>query len=238
MDDANDLLIIDEGPIRHLRLNRPDQLNTFDPPQHERLLRAIEAAGRDPEVRVIALSGEGRAFCAGENLKGGAALPERYASRKVELEVGLGPLLLHEVLTALREVPRPTVALIHGHALGAGYDFALGCDFRVATEDCNFGDPRIHRALWMAEGWSYTLPRLIPLGFAARTTFMGETMKGREALEMGLVHRVYPAGVDLRESAHDFLQQLAALDPEAYACTKQRLLRQLDMSYEAACSQR
>mgnify|MGYP001356727858 CR=1 FL=1 len=232
----DDLLVIDDGPIRHLRLNRPEQLNTFDPTLHDAVLREIRAAEADDSVRVLALSGEGRALSAGENLRSGSGYPERYRHRLVALDIGIGPLLLHEVTTALREFPKPTVALIHGHALGAGYDYALSCDFRLATEDCNFGDPRIHRALWMAEGWSYKLPRLIPLGHVARVAYMGETMDGQVALAMGLVHRVYPAGSDLREVARDFLLQLASLDANAYAVTKRRLLRYLDAGWEVACN--
>jgi len=134
----------------------------------------------------------------------------------------------------IREVTKPTVALMHGYAIGAGYDYATSCDFRVATEDCRFGDPRVHRALWAAEGWSYKLTRLVGAGWACRIALLGQLLTGLEAERMGLVHRVYPPTKDLRESAHEFLLRLAGLPAESYAIIKRHIIDGLDLSYEAA----
>ena len=235
MSTVNELIVRDEGPIRHIRFNRPEKLNAIDTAQHERVIEAVKAAEQDPAVRAIAFSGEGRAFCSGDDIKSAEhTWPERHLKRLVDLDIGIGPLLLQEATTVIRYVSKPTVALMHGYALGGGYDYATSCDFRVATEDCRFGDPRVHRALWAAEGWSYKLLRLIGGGWAARIALMGQPLTGLEARRIGLVHRTYPPGKDLRETAHEFLMRLAGLPVESYAVIKRNILDGLDLSYEAA----
>jgi enoyl-CoA hydratase/carnithine racemase len=235
MSDESALIVYDDGPIRHIRFNRPEKLNAIDLQQHERVINAVRAADNAPTVRVIAFSGEGRAFCSGDDIKTTERVwPKRYKKRLVDLDIGIGPLLLQEVTTLIRNSNKPTVVLMHGYALGGGYDYATSCDFRIATEDCQFGDPRVHRALWAAEGWSYKLLRLIPGGWATRIALMGEPMTGMEAEKIGLVHRTYPPGVDLRESAREFLLRLADLPAESYTIIKRHMLDGLDLTYEAA----
>lgn len=223
------LLVSRDGAVLHIRFNRPERLNALDPEMHEQVIDTLRAAATDPAVRTVAFSGEGRAFCAGENLAGGGrAVPERLRPRMVPLEIGSGPVLLHEVTTAIRNWPGPVVALLHGHALGAGYDYATSCDFRVVTEDCRLGDPRVHRALWAAEGWSYKITRLLAAGYTTKLHLLGEPLTGAEAYRIGLAHRLYPAGSDLRIIAGEFVQRLAALPAEAYAATKAAMLGELD----------
>lgn len=229
------LMVYDEGPVRHIRFNRPHKLNAIDTQQHERVIQAVKTADSTPQVRVIAFSGEGRAFCAGDDITAEQrGWPERHLKRLVDLEIGVGPLILQEATTIIRNVSKPTVALMHGYALGGGYDYATSCDFRLATADCRFGDPRVHRSLWAAEGWSYKLPRLVPYGRTARIALMGEPLTGLEAEEMGLVHRTYPSHKDIRESSHDFLVRLAELPATSYAIIKKHILDGLDLSYEIA----
>ena len=235
MSDPAPLLVEDDGAVRHVRLNRPEKLNAIDPVQHERIGRAFLDADAEPGVRVIALSGMGRAFCAGDDLSADArAWPSRMQNRLVDLDLGLGPALLLETAGWVRHVGKPTVALLHGAALGSGYDYSLSCDFRLATADVNYGDPRIHRAMWAAEGWSYKLVRQVDQSAVTPIAYLGERMDGARAYEYGLVHRVYPAGSDLLEEARPFLASLAALDPEAYRETKRAILRGVDLPFEAA----
>ena len=241
MSDASALLIEDVptehedgGVLRHLIFNRPEKLNALDQDQHQRLGEAIAAAVADEHVRALALCGNGRAFCAGDDLtaQGQADGADPLAGRRVDLNVGTGPVLLLQTAAALRDCPKPTAVLMHGHALGSGYDYSLSCDFRLATEDVNYGDPRIHRALWAAEGWSYKLPRLLCQAAVTPIAYLGETMDGNAAFARGLVHRVYPAGANLRQVAQPFLEELAMLPTDAYAATKALLLAGLDATFE------
>ena len=238
MSDPRALLVEDRGAVRHLILNRPERLNALDLVQHARIRRAVRAAAADPAVRALALSGNGRAFCAGDDLRAGAPRGEDpLKGRRVSLDIGPGPTLLLESAALLRACPKPTAALLHGHALGSGYDYSLSCDFRLATQDANYGDPRIHRALWAAEGWAHKLPRLLHQSAAAPIAYLGRGMDGRAAHARGLVHAVYPAGqagAALRDAATPFLEKLAALDARAYAATKARILAAADVGFEAA----
>ena len=235
MSDDMALIVRDKGPVRHLILNRPQKLNALDLDQHMRIKRAVEGVAADESVRVLVLSGEGRAFCAGDDLTAEAPQGEDpMAGRRVDLDLGTGPAFLLECAAVLRACPKPTVVLLHGHALGSGYDYSLSCDFRLATEDVNYGDPRIHRALWAAEGWSYKLPRLANQSVVTPIAYLGETMDGPSAEARGLVHRVYPAGADLRLVAQPFFDELASLDPWAYAQTKARILASVDLDFEHA----
>lgn len=239
MTDSALLLIEDDGPVRHIRLNRPEKLNAIDPLQHERIGRAFLDADAVPDVRVIAFSGVGRGFSAGDDLGADSkSWPERMQDRQVDLDLGMGPALLLETAGWVRHVGKPTVALMHGAALGSGYDYSLSCDFRLATEDVNYGDPRIHRALWAAEGWSYKLVRQVDQSTVTSIAYLGERMDGARAYEYGLVHRVYPAGSDLLEEARPFLATLAALDPDAYRQTKRAILADLDLGFEASLRSR
>lgn len=238
MSEETALRIADENGVRQLILNRPDKLNALDTDQHARIGKAVADASEDASVRVLVLSGEGRAFCAGDDLSAGAPSGEDpIADRRVQLDVGAGPTLLLETAGLLRACPKPTVVLLHGHALGSGYDYSLSCDFRLAAEDVNYGDPRIHRALWAAEGWSYKLPRLIGQSAVAPIAYLGQTMNGQQAYALGLVHGVYPAcssAADLRRAAKPFIDTLAGLDSEAYARTKAQLLAAGDMEFQQA----
>ena len=234
---ANDdgLLVFDEGPVRHLRLNRPERLNAIDLGMHERLLAEVRLAEADSTVRVLVFSGSGAAFCAGDHLKARRhTWPQRYEKHQVALDIGIGPMLLMEVATAFRDFPKPTVALLHGFALGAGYDLATSMDWRVATQDCVVGDPRIKLGIWAAEGWSYRDTRLIPQTYVSQLHYIGDPPTAEQAQRMGLIHRVFPSGTNLREAAKPLLAELLALDGDRYAATKRRLLDDLDLSYEAA----
>lgn len=240
MYQSSELEVVDDGPIRHLILNRPDKLNSMHMQQHERILRELKVAECLDQVRLIAISGRGRAFCAGDDLRtvtnwrDESTWPKRYKKHFVDTDIGMGPLLLQEVTSFLRYYPKPTAALLHGYAVGAGYDYALSCDLRLITPDCRFGDPRIHRALWSAEGWSYKLPRLVFGGHVAKIAYLGELLSGTEAVELGLAHGLLDAKRDTREAARSTLMRLSSFDSAAYRSTKLAMLNGLDLPYHAS----
>ena len=235
MSSEDSLLIKDDEDVRHLILNRPEKINAIDYAQHLRLMRAFEDAENDSSVRVLTLSGVGRGFCAGDDL---TAEPfqgnDPYEHRHVDLEMGSGPFLLLQSCADLRNLSIPTVALMHGIALGSGYDYSLSCDFRVVTRNIRYGDPRIDRALWAAEGWSYKLPRLIGQSLVTRIAYLGEIMDGQTALDYGLAHLVVEDDEDILTSSREFVQTLASLSGPAYTSTKQLMLEGLDSSFEQA----
>ena len=229
------LLIKNDGEVRHLILNRPEKINAIDYAQHLRLMRQFDLAESDPKVKVIALSGVGRGFCSGDDLTAPAFQgkdPHRH--RKVDLEMGSGPAVLLQSCRKLHHLSKPTVALMHGIALGSGYDYSLSCDFRVVTPDIRYGDPRIDRALWAAEGWSYKLPRLTNLSIVSSVAYLGEIMNGEQALAYGLAHAVVDGAPDIRESARPILDKLTRVSSPAYSQTKHALLNGIDADFERA----
>ena len=233
MSDNDALRIEDDGPVRHLILNRPEKLNAIDITQHERLMAAFVATEHDSNIRVLALSGEGRGFCAGDDLTAGKrAGPSPHAKRAVDLEMGSGPALLLESCEILRRLTKPTVALMHGVALGSGYDYSLSCDFRLVTVDIRYGDPRIDRALWAAEGWSYKLPRLANQSVVTPIAYLGHLMDGDRAVGIGLAHGIIEVETDIRTAARSFLDRLSNLEPRSYAVTKAAILDALDATFE------
>lgn len=229
------LIIKDDGGVRHLILNRPEKINAIDYSQHLRLMAQFDRAVEDSGVKVIALSGVGRGFCSGDDLTAGSFEGEDpYQHRKVNLEMGSGPALLLESCHKLHHLSKPTVALMHGIALGSGYDYSLSCDFRVVTPDIRYGDPRIDRALWAAEGWSYKLPRLTNLSIVSRVAYLGEIMNGSQALAYGLAHAIVDGEPDIRESSRTFLDHLVRVSSPAYSQVKHAMLRGLDSDFEKA----
>lgn len=232
LEHADDLIVRDDGPIRHVILNRPQKLNAIDYAQHLRLRQAFIDAEHDESVKVLTLSGEGRGFCSGDDLRSQPYQgDDPHEHRRVDLEMGSGPTLLLESAGLLRSLSIPTVALMHGFALGSGYDYSLSCDFRLMTSDIRYGDPRIDRALWAAEGWSYKLPRLVNLSIVSRIAYLGELLNGDSALKMGLGTGIITAEPDVISSAHEFLHRLETCSGSAYATTKRAMLRDLDSRF-------
>ena len=225
----------DEDGVRHLVLNRPEKINAIDYAQHLRLMEEFELADSDPEVKVVALSGLGRGFSAGDDLTQTAFSGEDpFEHRRIDLEMGMGPAVFLESCAKLHLLSKPTVALLHGIALGSGYDYSLSCDFRVVTPDIRYGDPRIDRALWAAEGWSYKLPRLTNFSVVTRLAYLGEIMNGQQAYDYGLAHLIVEAEPDIREASRTFLEQLKRVSNPAYASTKMSILKYVDSSFDLA----
>ncbi|MYD42875.1 MAG: enoyl-CoA hydratase/isomerase family protein [Gammaproteobacteria bacterium] len=229
------LIIEDDGSVRHLILNRPEKINAIDYAQHLRLMEQFELAEHDPNVKVLTLSGVGRGFCSGDDLTSDSFQgDDPYRHRKVDLEMGSGPAVLLESCQLLHHLSKPTVALMHGIALGSGYDYSLSCDFRIVTEDIRYGDPRIDRALWAAEGWSYKLPRLTNFSLVSRVAYLGEIMNGHTAYAFGLAHAIVSGEPDIRASSRPFLNKLLNVSNAAYTQTKRAILRGMDGSFDHA----
>ena len=237
MSEPDALLVEDRNGVRHLILNRPEKINAIDYDQHLRLKEHFEEADADPSVKVLALSGVGRGFSAGDDLAStGISGHDPYRHRKVDLELGSGPSLLLESCAVLRKLSKPTVALMHGIALGSGYDYSLSCDFRVVTTDIRYGDPRINLALWAAEGWSYKLPRLIGQSLVSRIAYLGEPMNGEQAYEFGLAHRVVSGEPGIIDSSREFLNILLELSGSAYSNMKKNMLDSSDATFDQSQS--
>ena len=172
--------------IARIRLNRPHRLNAMVPQLMRDLHQALQAAASDPAVRVVILSGEGRAFCAGDDLK---------ESAQGHGDVGQIREFVHQiqqVTVDMKSMPKPIIGAIHGYAVGGGCELALDCDLVVAAEDAKFGFPETGVGLFVTGGVTHFLPRTVGLARAKELIMTGEFFDGREAQRLGLVNRAVP----------------------------------------------
>lgn len=206
--------------VATLVLNRPGKRNALSAAMVAALSRGLAEAGEDPDVRVVALRGEGRDFCAG------ADLGELAASHSRGPETGLADARrLGEVFVRIRRLPRPVVAVVTGRALGGGCGLATACDLVLAHEDAVFGYPEVHLGFVPALVMSI-LRRKVGEAVALELLLRGNRIGAAEARSAGLVNLVF-GGADFDASTSEHLSELAARPPTAMALTK-RLFYGLD----------
>lgn len=203
--------------VAYVVMNRPDAMNAADIAMRDGLKAAFERAADDPDVRAVLLTGEGRAFCVGQDLK--ELLPLYEAGDPAFSGIVEG---YNEVALALASLPKPTVAALNGPAAGAGASLAFGCDFRVASESASFAMAFSKIGLVPDTGASWWLPRLVGTAKAMEMLMLSEPVKADEALRIGLVNRVVPGG-SLAEEAGAFAASLAAGPTVAYGYIKRLL---------------
>lgn len=210
--------------VATITLNRPDVLNAFNNQLTADLSDALKTAGKDPEVRVVVITGAGRAFSSGQDL---SDLKEKYVPGYVpELGVDLRKRY-NPIIKRIREMHKPVIAAVNGVAAGAGCSLALACDMRIASEDAAFIEVFINVGLIPDSGSTYTLPRLVGLGKAMELCMTGEKIDAAEAHRIGLVNRVVPAD-ELPDATAKLAGKLAKLPGKGLALTKRLLNASLD----------
>jgi 2-(1,2-epoxy-1,2-dihydrophenyl)acetyl-CoA isomerase len=195
------------GAVGRITLNRPERLNAINVRMGNELLSALAAFEEDPGVRCLVLTGAGRSFCAGDDLKGmesdGFERPQGPDDVKNYV---FGVNRWTVVVNAMRRLPKPVIGSIRGHAHGGGLNLALGTDIRIASETANFAIPFVKWA--MATGVNQ-LHYSIPLGIVLEMAFTGDPIDAERALSLGLVNRVV-ADVALEEATMAFAERLAS----------------------------
>ena len=207
--------------IARLTLNRPAVLNALNLEMRDELWDALRAFRDDPDARVLILRGAGKAFSAGADISDFGTAPSLAEARRARRERDVWDLLLH--------LPKPTIAAVHGHALGAGCEMALLCDLRIAADDASFGLPEVGLGYIPSAGGTQTLPRTIPPGVAMQMILSGDPIDAEEAYRLRLVHRVVPRD-ELDDAAGAWARTLAERDPRALAFAKGAVVRGLDLS--------
>jgi 2-(1,2-epoxy-1,2-dihydrophenyl)acetyl-CoA isomerase len=190
-----------QNGVATVTLNRPQAMNAFTIPMNGELQQALKDADGDPEVRVIVLTGAGRAFCAGQDLKG--RTPDKKGSLGASLRERYNPIILR-----LRRSEKISIAAVNGVAAGAGCNLALATDLRVAAEEAKFIQAFARVGLAPDCGGSIILPRLVGLSKAMELLLLAEPLDAREALRIGLVARVVPAN-ELAAAARRIAEQIA-----------------------------
>ncbi|MBA4012011.1 MAG: enoyl-CoA hydratase [Phenylobacterium sp.] len=208
--------------IATLTLNRPERLNTISGPMLARLTQLLIKANEDPAVRVIVLTGTGRAFCAGLDLVD-ATQGSGIGSDKQVSTISVNLDLRNTPPTVLFAMDKPTICALNGSAAGYGMDTAMGCDIRIAGESAKMAAAFVKRGVVPESGGTWILPRLLGWAKAAELIFTGRTLSAKESLELGLVNHVVP-DAELAAKTREIALEMAANAPLAVQSAK-RLMR-------------
>jgi 2-(1,2-epoxy-1,2-dihydrophenyl)acetyl-CoA isomerase len=223
------------GGVAAITLNRPDVYNALNDAITYELQDALKAVAKDDAVRVIVLSGEGKAFCSGQDLKDSAQQGKR--SFLDSLHKRYNP-----IISAMRNLPKPIVCRLNGVAAGAGCSLALACDIIVAAEESTLIEVFVNIGLVPDSGSSYFLPRLVGMAKSFELCSMGNRVKASEALAMGLVNKVVPLA-NLDEAVKGYTDYYATAPTKAIGLLKKMLNKStcatLDemLEYEAYCQE-
>jgi len=215
--------------IATITLNRPENMNTYNVGMLNELLTALEETAVNEEVRAVILTGEGRAFCAGADVKGVEALISLQEVRKPSQDT---LNLIVQAVLAIRQMPKPVVAAVNGVAAGAAANIALACDLVLAAENASFLEAFCHIGLIPDSGGTFFLPRLAGLQRAAAMTMLGEKIFAAQALEWGMIYKVYPAET-LMEEATKLAAHLATQPTKGLGLIKRALNQSLHNTLKA-----
>ena len=216
-DEYETIEVASANGVATITLNRPESLNALNAAMRRELLAAVKAAGRDDAIRAVVLTGSGRGFCSGADLRGG---PGERSFRTV-LSTEYNPLI-----TAIRDLPKPMIAAVNGVAAGAGVSLALACDLVYAAEEARFILAFVRIGLVPDSGATRAFVRALGRHLAAELAFTGDPLSASDAADAGLINGVVP-GAELVGHAVVVAQRLAEGPTRAIGLSK-RLLNQAD----------
>jgi len=230
MAGYHDLLYDVSGGIATITLNRPDRLNAISGPMLESFRRAFRDADADTNVRVIILTGAGRGFCAGLDLK------DLTAGTGIGSNGGGGPSPRFDLAgsppVVLHTTDKPVICALNGAAAGYGMDLALGCDIRIASTEAKIAAIFTKRGILPESGGTWLLPRLVGWEKAAEIAFKGKVLSAQESLDLGLVSTVVEPE-RLMPVAREWAEEIAANAPLAVQATKRMMRLGLEETFEA-----
>ena len=226
-----DLLYDVSDNVATITLNRPDRLNAISGPMLAAFSEAFREADHDRQVRAIILTGAGKGFCAGLDLK------EQGAAANIDSNNSSGSLpakfdLANSPPIVLHQTDKPVICALNGAAAGYGLDLALGCDIIIAADTAKLAAVFTKRGVLPESGGTWLLPRLIGWSKACELAFTGRTLTAQQGLELGLVSRVVPAS-DLPAEVRALASDICANAPMAVQATKRMMRLSLDETFEA-----
>ncbi|HSV83094.1 MAG TPA: enoyl-CoA hydratase-related protein [Ramlibacter sp.] len=215
--------------VATITLNRPEKMNAFTGEMLDKWVQSLEDARTNPEVRVIVMTGTGRAFTTGGDVEGfGASAQQTAAGIRKHLVEGV-----QRLPRKLAEIDKPVIAALNGFATGGGLDIALACDIRFAAESARFAETYAKMGLIPGAGGAYLLPRLVGTAKALELFWGCEWVEAREAERIGLVNKVFP-DAELMEGTYAFARKVAAGAPLAIQTIKRVMRRGLDQDLDSA----
>lgn len=213
------LIVQQRGPILELILNRPDRMNALNEELLNELLQALEAGKDDKSVHIIVISGAGRTFCSGRDIK----TMEVADPVEVHREIGV----LNNCILLMKSIEKPILAAVHGYAAGAGFSLALACDLIIASEDSHFMMSFAKVGLASDGGGTFFLPQLVGLHLAKELFLLADELSAKQAYDLGIINRLTPVN-ELSDEVDKIAQHLAAGPTKAFGMMKQLLDHSLD----------
>lgn len=224
-----------EQGVATITLNRPDVYNALNDEITYELQDALKAISKDEHVRVVVLTGEGKAFCSGQDLK--AASGDQKRSFLLSLQKRYNP-----IISAMRNLPKPIICRLNGVAAGAGCSLALACDVIVASEDATLIEVFINIGLIPDSGSSYFLPRTVGMNKAFELCSMGNRVKAAEAVSIGLINKSVPAS-ELDSAVKFYTDYFVKAPTKSIGLIKKMLAKSVTstldemLEYEAYCQE-
>ena len=218
------LLVETKDGIATLTLNRPERLNALGDTLRDDLHDALERASADSAIRAIVITGAGRGFCSGGDVK---AMHEAHETRRQRPLLDRVAPSRDRTLQLMRDAPQPIIAAVNGAAAGAGMNLALGCDLRIASTAAKFGQAFVRRGLHPDWGGTYFLPRLVGTARACELIFTGDLIGADEAYRLGIVNAVVPPE-ELMPAAYALAGKIAAGPPVAIRLAKRAIYRNME----------
>ncbi len=213
--------------IATITLNRPENLNALNLKMGKEFAEVCESCLKDPDVKVVVITGAGRAFCSGGDLKAAKEFletnPQKYFQDLTKF--------FHSAITDIRRMPKPVIASINGPAGGAGFSLALACDLRIASEKAFFKQAYTSVGLTPDGGWTYFLPRLIGLSKVFELVFLDKILDAKEAEKLGIIHKVV-LEEKLMETTYSIAKNLVEGATIAFAESKKLLNETLHFTLE------
>jgi enoyl-CoA hydratase len=213
-----------DGDIGIITLNRPERLNAITGDLLREFAEQLIAAKEDKEAAIVILTGSGRAFCAGEDLKETAAGKD-FDTWVAEVDG------LQEIQRLIMNLGKPLIAAVRGYAVGGGCEFAMSCDIRVAADDAKFGFPETGVGMTVTTAGTKLLTQLVGLGKAKELIFTGEFVDAEEAIRIGLANKVVPVE-RLLDEAMEMARRIAERSPLAVKLSRIAIDQGLHSSFE------
>jgi len=229
------IILRKEEHIATIVMNRPDRMNALILEMFKELREALEEVNSDGDVRVAILTGAGKGFCSGADIKAGSAsggegLRAEKSIDEVRQHIRHNP---QKVTLAIRNLEKPIIAMVNGPAVADGFDWALACDLRVGSENARFMNAFVRMALFPNTGATWLLPRIIGVGKALEILFTGDWLNAEEAYRIGVLNKLVPAA-DLESETMALARKLAKGPPISLRLLKMQTYKGLEMSLEAA----
>jgi len=223
------LLIQEDNHVLKISMNRPEVYNAFNDTMLDELGEVLEMAAQDAAVRCVVLTGTGRAFGSGQDLRSFATIQASRGDTPIKVSEHLRKY--HRIVRAIRTMPKPVIAAVQGVAAGASCNIALACDMRIAADNARFIEAFARIGLIPDAGGGFFLPRLVGIGKAMELAMLADEVSGQEAERLGLVNRCVPLD-EFEEATEAFAQRLAAGPTRAYALIKELMNQSLESDLE------